>query len=106
MEFPEDHTAEIARKYFRHVAEHRDLSLRAIEKGMSTLAIALSFKRQDTYAPVAIILGLYILKANDPDLYVKAKAGLAKWDEVRNPLGFGGGAKEEDRPTLKNMGEH
>jgi cytidylate kinase len=89
MQFQEkNQTVQYARDYFRYVAEKRNMSLRAIERVMSTLAIALAYKPENLYSPMPIILGLCVLKVMDPNLYLKAKAGTLALDEVRGPLGF------------------
>jgi hypothetical protein len=72
----------------RHVAENRNLSLRAIEQIMTLLSLALAYKPDRTFCPAAILAGLCILKVTDPDLHVKAKLGTITFEEIRVPLGF------------------
>lgn len=91
MQFENSKTVESAKEYFEHVAEKRNLSLREIERLMSTLAIALAHKPEGIYSPIAIILGLCVLKVLDPDLYANGKSGTLVWDEVKKPLGLPGG---------------
>jgi hypothetical protein len=71
-----------------HVAESQDLSLRAIERIMTTLAIGLAYSPPDTIRPSPILGGLSILKVVRPDLYAKAKKGQLQYDEVQDALGF------------------
>lgn len=106
MQFPSDTTVEWAKEYFVHVADKRQLSLRAIERVMSTLAIALASKPANILSPVAILLGLCVLKVMDPDLYVKAKGGTIVWDEVKGPLGFTVTPDENERHRVEHAAQH
>jgi hypothetical protein len=67
LEFKQEHIELVqeAAAVFRHAAEHRNLSLRAIEQMMSALALALAYKPQNALCPGCILGGLF----------AKAKAG-------------------------------
>jgi hypothetical protein len=95
-----------AKRYFQHVAESRNLSLRAIESVMSTYALELAFKQPNVYAPTTIIAGLCLLKVTDPELYVKAKMGTLEFGEVRLPLGLVVAPDQQDKGAVEQLGEH
>lgn len=68
------------------VAVARDMSLREIERVMTTVAIAIASTPENHFRPGVIIAGLAILKVVEPDLYLKAKRGALSFDEVRLAL--------------------
>jgi tetratricopeptide (TPR) repeat protein len=86
----------------RHVGEHRDLSLRAIEQSMSTLALALAYKPDNALSPAPILGGLCLLKVTSPDLFAKAKAGTLDFREVRSPLAFPDPPSGEDQGNIEH----
>jgi hypothetical protein len=88
MEFPKDEHVSIAVDLIRHVAEHRTLSLRTIERVITVLAVALAFTAKNQFSPAAILSGLCIFKAADPPLFVKAKLGLLHFEEASPLLGL------------------
>lgn len=88
-----DRTTEV----FLHVAEHRDLSLRAIERVMSTFAIALAFAPSNFIKPGPIMGGLCLFKVLAPPLYLKAKQGRITYEEVNNALGLEDSLSEDER---------
>jgi hypothetical protein len=96
MGLPKIGTLDYARDYFRYVMESRNLSLRAIERIMSTYSIVLAFPQVSVFSPVAVVVGLCVLKTVDPELYFKAKTGTPVWDELKGVLGFA--AKQEEWP--------
>jgi hypothetical protein len=63
------------KKFILHVARNRNLSLRTIERVMTTMALALAFCR-NLNMPAGILGGLCLLKNVDPDLFMKAKTGV------------------------------
>ncbi len=71
------------------VAVMRDMSLREIERVMTTIAIAIAYTPENYFRPAVIIAGLAILKVVEPDLYLKAKRGTLSFDEVRIALALG-----------------
>lgn len=71
-----------------YVAQQQNLSLRAIERIMTTLAISLACTPKNYIRVPPIIGGLCILKTASPDLFVKAKQGLLTYKEVTGALGF------------------
>lgn len=77
-----------ARKLILHVARSRDLSLRTIERVMTTFALSLASRGQQS-APGYILGGLCLLKNTRPDLFVKAKMGFLAFDEIIDELAFG-----------------
>jgi len=107
MQLPNSHTTSYAKEYFRHLAECRNLGFRTIERLMSTLAMAEAFgASENTYAPIAIIVGLCAIKVLEPDLYLMAKAGTLRWEEIRVPLGFAASADESEAHTVHIIAEH
>jgi KAP family P-loop domain len=106
MQFSSDQTAKYAEAYYRHVAERRSLSLRAIERVLSTLAISLTYKPRNLHCPTTILVGLCLLKITDPALYVRAKEGTVFFDELRVPLGFAAETKDETKHVLQEIAEY
>jgi hypothetical protein len=76
-----------SKAFILHVARARDLSLRSIDRIVTTLALALASSRRID-APGDIFGGLCVLKNTDPDLFIRAKRGILTFDEVRVKLGF------------------
>ena len=77
------------------IAVERDMSLREIERVMTTLAIAVSYTPKNYFRPAVILAGLAILKIVAPDLYVKAKRGTLTYDEVQAVLHLEKGADDD-----------
>ena len=69
-----------------HVADRRNLSLRAIERIMTNLAMALAYTSPNVLRPPPILAGLCILKVVSPELFGKAKRGRLVYAEVRDAL--------------------
>ena len=68
-------------RFITEVAEHQDLSLRTIERIISTLALALAYSNTTQMRLPPVLGGLCVLKVISPALYVKAKKGmLGFWD--------------------------
>lgn len=82
----------------RHIAHHRNLSLRAIERIMTNIALVLAYTPHNYLRPGPIVGGLCILKITHPDLYGKAKGGTLQFNEVRGAL-----ALEEASDTRSNL---
>jgi hypothetical protein len=106
MQFTPSQTTQHVEAYCSHVAEYRNLSLRTLEQIFSTLAIALAYKPQNLYCPYTILSGLCVLKITDAMLYLKAKNGNLKWDDVRVPLGFAVQPDEKVRHTIQSTSDH
>jgi KAP-like P-loop domain-containing protein len=70
LEFKQEHIELVqeAAAVFRHAAEHRNLSLRAIEQMMT-------YKPQNALCPGCILGGLCVMRVTSPELFAKAKAG-------------------------------
>jgi hypothetical protein len=67
------------------VARARALSLRSLEKILSYMALAMIFttsKHFSFFRPSAILAGLCVLKALEPQLFEKAKSGLLTLEEA------------------------
>jgi len=78
------------------VANRQNLSLRTVERIMTTVALSLAFAGNLIQPPI-LIAGLCILKVTHPDLFVKAKLGTIKLDEVREALTLDWPADESDQ---------
>src|SRR5680860_400297 len=81
----------------RHVAEQRGLSLRAIERVMSNLAIAVAYTSDKTLRLPPILGGLCVLKVTAPDLFAKAKRGRLQYKDVREPLALDETGDKDER---------
>ena len=103
MEFkPDDHeTVEYATRIIRYVSERRDLSLRAVERIMSVLAIALSYTPRNYFRPPPILGGLCVLKVTAPELFVKAKRGTLEFAEVQSALALDAKVEEREQGTVE-----
>lgn len=90
MEFrPEDREVwQYALEYIVDFADNHDLSLRSIEKIVSTLAISLAFTNKNYFRPSPLIAGLCLMKVLDSGLFVKAKRGVLSYDEANAFLKF------------------
>ena len=89
LDFKSEHRdlVDQSRKFILHVARSRDLSLRTLERTVTTMALALASCGQ-LMLPGQILGGLCVLKNTDPDMFIKAKMGVLTFDEVRTKLGF------------------
>jgi hypothetical protein len=70
-----------------YVAHHRGLSLRAVERIMSAVAVALAFTTERHLRPAPIIAGLCILRVVAPGAYAKAKLGTLTHGDFSTALG-------------------
>jgi hypothetical protein len=89
LDFPKSASRdlEVATALIGHVAEHRELSLRTIERIMTVLAVGMAFTdRLDRTRYPVLLAGLAVLKVLDAPLYAKAKAGTLRFEEVRVPF--------------------
>jgi hypothetical protein len=67
------------------VAQARGLSLRSLEKILSYMSLGIAFTTSTThryFRPSAILAGLCVLKAMEPQLFQRAKFGLLTLDEA------------------------
>jgi hypothetical protein len=96
MEFPGTDDIRSALSLVRFVTDRRDLSLRAIERIMTMLAIAYSFTTANTFRPPPLVAGLCVIKVIAPSVYAKAKRGTLDWDEVLKILALNELAEPED----------
>ena len=87
LDFKPEHKelATNAKDFILHVAQGRNLSLRTIERIMTTMALALAFHGKGNI-PAEILGGLCVLKNTDPELFIKAKRGVLTFDEIRTKL--------------------
>jgi hypothetical protein len=89
LDFEPEHRdlANNSKNFILHIAQSRDLSLRTIERIMTTMALALAFNGKTTI-PAEILGGLCVLKNTDPELFIKAKRGVLTFDEIRVKFAF------------------
>ena len=103
MELGGSNIANSAVRCFSHIARHGDLSLRTVERMISTFAIASTYRPQKVFCPDAILIGLCALKAIDPEVYVKAKLGRSSFDEVQEVLSLYVAADEAEKSSMEHM---
>jgi hypothetical protein len=72
------------------ICVEQDINLRSIERIMTTLAIALAYSPRNILRAAPIIAGLAILKVVAPQLYLKAKRGTLRFNEVQDILALKG----------------
>ena len=86
LEFPEAERANVRNivSIIRHYAYHRGLSLRTIERIMTSVAVATAFVQEGVLRPPPIIAGLCILSVLNPELFAKAKEGTLTLDDIRD----------------------
>jgi KAP-like P-loop domain-containing protein len=96
-------TVDLAREYCNHLAHHAGLSLRSIEKVVSSLAISLAYRPKNLFCPDPILVGLCALKELSPELYVQAKSGTKVFQEARVTLGFVYAAEQRAKRTVDHM---
>lgn len=91
-------TVGTAMEFIRFVAIREDLSLRAIERILSVLALALASSRSTDLRPPVILAGLCVLKVTSPEVFKKCKQGSATFDDIAKPLCLTprGGESEDD----------
>jgi len=89
LDFKPEHQelANNSKNFILHIVQSRNLSLRTIERIMTTMALALAFDGQINL-PAEILGGLCVLKNTDPELFIKAKRGVLTFDEIRVKLAF------------------
>ncbi|MCB1509819.1 MAG: hypothetical protein KDJ36_02860, partial [Hyphomicrobiaceae bacterium] len=88
-------TAHLINDFLSDYAIHANLSLRAIERIYSIVAVCLATLPQGRLAIAPLLAGLAVLKVEQPDLYVVAKTGNLKYDQVQEFFGFSKRAGEE-----------
>lgn len=93
----------IAENYLRYLSHVRNLSLRSIEKIVSTLAISLAYRPTKAYCPDGIMVGLCVLKIVNPDVYVRARAGVQVFSDVTDALALVPVAGSRDEHTVTRM---
>jgi predicted KAP-like P-loop ATPase len=81
-------TVDGATELIQYVAETQDVSLRAIERIMTNLAVGLAYSPSNVIRPSPILGGLCILKVVRSDLYAKAKKGQLKYHDLKDVFGF------------------
>jgi hypothetical protein len=97
MEFSAEHreTVSTTADLIRYFADRQSLSLRAIERIISVLAIALAFAPRNLFKPPPILAGLCVLKVTAPEIYARAKQGTLRFSDIERIFPFFG-AEEED----------
>ena len=88
LEFKDDNlkSAEAAAIMIEHAAEHKNLSLRSIERIFSTLSLSLAYSNKNHLRIPPILGGLCVLKTTHPKLYLKAKSGHLMFSEIEQNL--------------------
>jgi KAP family P-loop domain len=106
LEFkPEDRECVIiASALIHHVAEAHRLSLRAIERIMTVLAISLAYRPINAMCPETILAGLCILRVTAPEQYVQAKAGTADFGAIHQHLALNIPPDTEDKAVVEHVG--
>jgi hypothetical protein len=103
---PEDkfeRTIDTAKQYYRHLAHQTNLSLRAIEKIISSLAMALAYRPEGVFFPEPIVIGLCALKITNPEIYVQAKSGGKIFHDARQPLGLAIAPEQREQYVVEHM---
>lgn len=80
-----------AAQFIEYVAEAKELSLRALERISTHVALAIAFttsNKQEYFRPGPILAGLCILKVLEPRLFQKAKSGKLSFSEAAAVFGF------------------
>lgn len=84
---PQDReTAQYCGDFVRFVSDHRDLSLRTIERIFSVLALTLAYTPHQYFRPPPIVAGLCILKVLSPAHFIAAKRGTLRYSEIEQIL--------------------
>jgi nucleoside-triphosphatase THEP1 len=86
---PEDReTLDGSCEFLQRVAEHHSMGFRTVERVFSHLAVCLAFTKKDNLRPQPIVAGLCVLKAVYPELFIRAKKDLLRYDDVEKIFGF------------------
>ena len=91
------------KEYLRHLAHGTGLSLRAIEKIMTTLSISLSYRPRNIFSSDPILIGLCALKIVNPDLYASAKSGAKIFEEAKGSLAFTIAPDDREKYAVEHM---
>lgn len=84
-------------EFIGHVAVRKGLTLRSVERVMTYVTLALSFSSKKTLRHPSIVGGLAVMKALQPDLFVKAQAGTLTFAEVVSFFDLKGWVDESGR---------
>ncbi len=97
---------DFSRDYLKYIARCSNLSFRAIERIMSTLAIAAAYRPPEIFCPDPILVGLCVLKVVDPELYALVKSGqqtYQNYPRIHKILCFDSTPSELDKYPIKGM---
>jgi len=95
--FPHDQQA---LQFVEMVAQVRGLTLRAVERIVVYMSLAIAFttsKNTRYFRPSPILAGLCVLKTLEPELFQKAKSGSLTFEEVSKVFGFSQWPKEHSQ---------
>lgn len=74
--------------FLSQVVEHNDMGLRTIERIVTNAVVSMAFWGNRTLPNTPIFAGLCVLKSTRPDLFLKAKRGLLRYDDIEGLFGF------------------
>lgn len=92
--------AEDMAKQIRHIADIRGITLREIERIHCYLALAIAASANNSYRPFAIVGGLCLLKVLHPHLYLKARVGRLRYEDISKPLALEYTSRVDDETRL------
>ncbi|MCJ2131594.1 P-loop NTPase fold protein [Methylobacterium sp. E-045] len=96
---------DIYARFIGGIAMARHLSLRTLEKIFTNVAMTLAFSSPRTLRPAVIVAGLCVLRVTNPELYVLAKTGDLRWEEMHDKLALNRTLKENESLNLEYIRE-
>lgn len=86
---------EAAAQLIIHVAEHKDLPIRSVQRILSNVTLAITTAPRHWLRDPLLLAGLSIMKASFPEAYRRAKAGTLDAKEARTLLALNQTARHE-----------
>ena len=91
--------SELTTKYLKQLVLHNDISLRTIERIVTTLSLVPNDIKSDSPGEKIVVVGAAILKVTHPDIYASLLTRSASLSEVINALSFDTLAKDKKHQT-------
>lgn len=92
-------------RFIGGIAMARHFSLRTLEKIFTNVAMTLAFSSPRTLRPTVIVAGLCVLRVTNPELYVLARTGDLRWNDVHEKLALDRQLKENEILNIEYIKE-
>ena len=102
LEIPPPTSDNDCQKTLRSLAKYHALSLRQLERVMTSLALAIASKESSNLFLSQLVTGLCVMRLKKPALYEKARSGTITWQETYEFLRpDGDGSYQDDRDEME-----